>query len=252
MHEFDLRSQPFSPPSFGIPDSVFDLVAKKNKKRRKRGKMVMFVAIPVLLLAGFVVFCNLLVSISAKNQVFQASDDLPANMVGVVLGTSKNVAPNRPNAHFITRVEAAAELFRTGKVQHLLVSGSSEAYYNEPKDMLQALNRLGVPKTAITQDASGFRTLDSVVRAKKIFGQHRYTIITDDFHVTRAVFLAERHGQDVIGFAAPGVNLQQSAKSRVREVFARVKAVLDIYVFDTQPKELGDPEPIRVAVTRDS
>ncbi len=215
--------------------------------------MVSLLAIPFLLLAGFVVFCNLLVSISTQDRVFRSAEEVPEKAVGVVLGTSKNVGPNQPNAHFITRVEAAAELFRMGKVQHLLVSGSNNSrYYNEPKDMEAALGRLGVPATAITQDEFGFRTLDSVVRAEKIFGQNSYVIITDDFHVTRAIFLAQHHEQDVVGFSAPGVDVHQSSRSRVREVFARVKAVLDIYLFDTQPRELGTPSPIQMAVSRDT
>tara|TARA_R110002096_G_scaffold318022_9_gene512427 strand:- start:287 stop:1069 length:783 start_codon:yes stop_codon:yes gene_type:complete len=226
------------------------LVAAENKIRRKSGKMVSLLAIPFLLLAGFVIFCNLLVSLSTQDKVFRSPDEVPENAVGVVLGTSKNVGPNRPNAHFTTRVNAAAELFKMGKVQHLLVSGSNNSrYYNEPKDMQTALGKLGVPDTAITQDESGFRTLDSVVRANKIFGQEHYTIITDDFHVTRAVFLASHHKHHVVGFAAPGVDVHQSAKSRIREVFARVKAVLDVYVFDTQPREMGVPAPIKVAGT---
>lgn len=203
--------------------------------------------VPVILLMGFVLLCNMVVTVSTQGRIYRSAQDLPVNQVGVVLGTSKKISPDRPNLHFVRRVEAAANLYREGKVQHLLLSGARDSsYYNEPADMRKALVNLGVPAGVITEDPSGFRTLDSVVRASLVFGQRRYTIITDDFHVSRAVFLAQRHDQDVIGYAPEGVDITTSATSRIREVFARVKAVLDVYFLDTQPREIGQPSPIHV------
>jgi SanA protein len=203
----------------------------------------------VVVLVGLVtLFCNLWVVGSTHDAVFSKVADMESNEVGLVLGTSPKVAPERPNLHFKGRVEAAAALYDEGKVKVLLVSGANpDDYYNEPKVMTEALVKLGVPKEAIRSDFAGLRTLDSVVRAKKIFGQDRITIISDDFHVPRAVFLARVSGIEAVGLAGESVSLDLSYKTRLREWLARVKAVLDVYVLQTEPKFLGEPEDIEVA-----
>ena len=210
--------------------------------------MFWLVLMPVALVLAFVAFCNVWVTASTQGRIYRMPEETPSNAVGVVLGTNKNFAPNRPNLHFTNRIEAAVRLYKAGKVDHLLVSGAHNSeFYNEAADMAKALQAQGVPESAITRDESGFRTLDSVVRAQRIFGQRRYTVISDDFHVARAVFLARRYDQDPIGFASEHVRTSISAKTQLREVFARCKAVLDVYVLHTQPRELGEPSPIQVA-----
>jgi len=219
---------------------------RENKRNRLKSWTRLILGPPLLLLA-FVIFCNIWVMFSAFNRVFSAVDDVPQNTVGMVLGTSKNIAPDQPNLHFKYRMEAAADLYKSGKVRHIIVSGARNSqYYNEPADMTKALVALGVPEDVITRDESGFRTLDSVVRASKVFGQNQYTVITDDFHISRAVFLARRHNLDVVGFSSQKVDPTVSATSRMREVLARVKAVLDVYVLNTQPREVGQPTPIQL------
>ena len=105
--------------------------------------------------------------------------------------------------------------------------------------MKNALLEKGVPPDRIYLDYAGFRTLDSVVRVKEIFGQTSVTIISQHFHNQRPIFLAEHHGIDAIGFDAPEVDPEYAWKTRSRAQFARVKAVLDIYVFHKQPHFLG-------------
>lgn len=198
--------------------------------------------VPPLVAAFFTAACNGWVLWETRDLVYSSVDDLPPTAVGVVLGTSKNIAPNRPNLHFQTRMEATARLYKAGRIRHVIVSGAQNSrYYDEPTDMMTALIQLGVPPSSITPDRSGFRTLDSVVRVAEVFGETRYTLVTDDFHISRAVFLARHHGHEAIGFAAPGVDLSLSFKSRFREIFARVKAVLDVYLFGTQPRERSRP-----------
>jgi SanA protein len=201
--------------------------------------------IPPLLVVVFTLACNGWVLWETRSHVYSSIDELPPTAVGVVLGTSKNIAPNRPNLHFQTRMEATCRLYEAGRIRHIIVSGAQNSrYYDEPSDMMSALVRLGVPAAAITPDRSGFRTLDSVVRVAEVFGETRYTLITDDFHINRAVFLARHHGHDAIGFAAARVDPSLSFKSRFREVFARVKAVLDVYLFGTQPRERSRPRQL--------
>ncbi len=94
---------------------------------------------------------------------------------------------------------------------------------------------------------AGFRTLDSVVRAKEVFGQRKLTVITDRFHAYRAVFLAEHNGIDAVAFPSAEVEVGWSLKARTREWFADVKACLDLYVLHTKPRFLGPPIEVKVA-----
>jgi SanA protein len=168
--------------------------------------------------------------------------------VGLVLGTSPQLAGGWKNPFFEGRIASAATLYQLGRVKHLLVSGDNgRKSYDEPSAMRDALIARGVPAGAITLDYAGFRTLDSMVRAKSVFGLQRVTVITDDFHQPRAIFLARASGLDAFGFPSGHVPFRWSKKTRTREVVSRLKACLDIYVFHTQPKFLGPLVAIRIA-----
>lgn len=201
-----------------------------------------------VLLGTSVLAVNQWITRSTAQAIFRDPALLPPTDVGLVLGTRRYLQSGRENLHFRQRVNAAANLHQAGKVRHLLLSGdNSLVTYDEPSDMRAALLDLGVPDSAMTLDHAGFRTLDSVVRAREVFGLTNLVLITDDFHTARAVFIAERSGLDAIAFSAEPVPVSTSARSRVREVAARVKAVLDLYVLCSQPHFLGDPEPIEIA-----
>jgi SanA protein len=146
---------------------------------------------------------------------------------------------------------AAAELYKAGKIDHVVVSGDNrEKYYNEPANMRDRLVELGVPASAITRDFAGLRTLDSVVRAKEVWGLESYTVISDDFHVARAVFLARAKGmEDVVAYRSETVDAGSSGKSRARETLARVKAVLDV-ILGTEPKFLSDGQEKQIVVEK--
>jgi SanA protein len=199
----------------------------------------------VILALLLVVGANIWVVQSAAGAIYERTGDVPVNDVGLVLGTSKRLADGRANLFFRYRVDAAAELYHAGKIRHVLVSGSNPSrWYDEASDMRAALRERGVPDGDITSDFAGYRTLDSVVRAREVFGQERFTIISQRDHSERAVFLARQRGLNVVAFCARDVALSSALKTRVREVFARVKAVLDVYVLGTEPKHLGPAEPI--------
>ena len=102
--------------------------------------------------------------------------------------------------------------------------------------MLKALLKLGVPASAITLDYAGLRTLDSVVRCKKIFGQNKFIIITQPFHSYRALFISRYHDIDAIAMVTEEPDFEYSVKVRLREYVARTKAVLDLYVLKTPPR----------------
>jgi SanA protein len=128
-----------------------------------------------------------------------------------------------------------------GKVDFLLVSGDNRTRrYNETRDMRRALIKLGVPPNRVVCDYAGFRTLDSIVRAEKVFGQASLTIVSQKFHNERAIFIAQHKGIDAIGFNAPGLVTPDSLVILFREQLARVKTILDVYVLDTPPKFLGE------------
>lgn len=178
-----------------------------------------------------VLMCNWIVVDTTKNKVFFDLKLLPSNDVGLVLGTSKYVARGKENLFFRYRMEASALLFKEGKVKYLILSGNKEAEtYDEPKAMKQALTKLGVPEDAMMLDTAGYRTYDSVIRCREIYGQDRVTVISQNFHNARALYLAGHEGLDAIGFAAQDVPDGYSVKTLLREYLARPKAMLDVYV----------------------
>ncbi len=194
------------------------------------------------LCALFVLLCNRWVINSTNDYIYSNWALLPDNQVGVVLGTSNYTRGGDDNPYFHGRVQAAAELYKLGKVRHLIVSGANpDARYNEPRKMWQELVKLGVPSDAITMDFAGFRTLDSIARMQEVFGLERGTIITQRYHAHRAVFLGRKMNMQVVAYAPPP---PPSPRNRVREVFARVKAVLDLFLLRTEPRFLGEPVTI--------
>jgi len=202
-------------------------------------------AIFAVVLAAGVLACNLFVLNCGKGRLFSNPAAIPARDVGLVLGTSEKLLNGRDNPYFINRIAAAAELFHQRKVRHLIVSGDNRWHgYNEPADMRDALVRRGVPARAITLDLAGVRTLDSIVRAQKIFGLKKCTIISQRDHDQRALLLADHFGLDAIAFCAQDVPFRLAVQPHIREWFARVKVILDLYVLHTQPRQLGPREPI--------
>lgn len=188
------------------------------------------------------VIWNAYVSRSVKNLVHADISSIEDRHTGLLLGTSKYIATGKPNLYYEYRIASAAALYRTGMIDYVLVSGDNgTVYYNEPAVMLKDLVAAGVPKECIVQDFAGFRTLDSVVRSQKVFGEEKVTIISQRFHVERALFLAKHYNIAAIGFCADDVDAYYGAKTMVREHFARVKLFIDLYVLDTQPKFLGEP-----------
>ncbi|MCS7075924.1 MAG: YdcF family protein [Bacteroidia bacterium] len=203
------------------------------------------------ILAGFILLFFFLVSAkwyihnSTKKQILTEIQKVPYHKVALVLGTSRYLRHHIPNPYFNYRIQAAHELYLAGKVHYILVSGDNTSpNYNEPKDMQHALMERGVPKENIIMDYAGIHTLDSVIRCKKVFGQDKCIIVSQGFHVARALFIANHSSMKCVGYAAQDVSLIRDYKTHLREYFACAKAVLDIYVFHTQPKYLGTSLPI--------
>lgn len=210
-------------------------------KRKYLKFLTLLVSIPLLL----IVLCNFIIHTSAEEKTFSNVDEIPKNRVGLVLGTSKKLINGQANPYYSFRVEATVRLFKAGKIDYILVSGDNATiYYNEPSTIKKDLVKHGVPKERIFLDYAGFRTLDSMVRAKVVFGLDSVTVISQKFHNERAIFLAEKKGLNAIGYNARDITGQQGFKVQFREYFARVKVFLDL-LFNTQPKFYGDPIEIK-------
>ena len=203
-------------------------------KYKKRILLLIFI-IPIVL----VFTANYLIEKNAENKTFSSSSKIKKNKVGLVLGTAKTLKNGYINLYFTYRINATVELYKKGKIDYVLVSGDNgNKNYDEPTDFKNELIKKGIPEDRIFLDYAGFRTLDSVVRAKEIFGQLAITIISQKFHNERAIYLAEKNGISAIGFNARDLSGKYGLKTRIREYFARTKACLDI-IFGVKPKFLG-------------
>ncbi|QCX01167.1 vancomycin high temperature exclusion protein [Aggregatimonas sangjinii] len=200
-----------------------------------------------LLLSLFLIVwaCNYRIDSATEGKTYSELSELPKNRVGIVLGTSSKLAKGGANPYYTYRINAAVKLYRAGKIEFILVSGdNSTHYYNEPKTIKKDLIKEGIPAEKIFLDYAGFRTLDSMVRAKEVFGLQRVTVISQKFHNERAIYLAEKKGLMAVGFNARDVSARNGAKVQFREYFARVKVFLDL-LFNTQPKFYGDKVEIK-------
>lgn len=195
----------------------------------------------------FLIAVNVWIVKSTEHNVYSDSKLLPDRRVALVLGTSHKTVKGQPNPFFEKRMDTAAKLFREGKVKHFILSGDNRTqYYNEPKAMKKALMKRGVPEYAITLDYAGLRTLDSIVRSKAVFGQEKIVVITQPFHCYRALFISNFYNIDAVAMEAAEPDFEETPSVRIREYFARAKAVLDLYVLRTSPRFLGQKEELSV------
>ena len=182
----------------------------------------------------------------SSGRVFDSAsiDAVPHRRAAVVLGCVRMLSNGLNNLYFSRRIDAAAELYKAGNVDCLIVSGDNHVKgYDEPSDMKESLVESGVPAERIVCDYAGFRTLDTVVRAKKVFGLDSFIIVSQPDHVRRAVFTARGFGCDAFGYAAKDVNGRYSIKTTIREQLAKIAAVADV-VLRRRPKFLGPRETL--------
>ena len=201
--------------------------------------MALFLLALAAVAACIVVYANLTASWISRGRLFDEVGSLPVTKVGLVFGTTDRVN-GRENLYFRYRIDAAVEVWKSGKIKTLIVSGDNRSqYYNEPEKMKQALIERGIPEDRIVCDYAGLRTLDSVVRAKEIFGTSSMLFISQRFQNERAIYLAESNGMDAFGFNARDVETHAGLKTKVREIGARVKMWLDVNLLHTRPSHLG-------------
>lgn len=205
--------------------------------RQKRIQLFLLMSELVVLLF---LWANFRVSVVSNPYVSADYNDLPKVKVGIVPGTIRYLSSGRPNLYFSFRIDAAVQLYRSGKISHLLISGDNGIKgYNEPQDMKNALMEQGIPASAITLDYAGFDTYDSMIRAKEVFGQERYIVISQEFQNERAVYIARRFGIEAYGFNAKDVKNYGGIRTKLRESLARVKAFVEVQL-GVQPTYLGE------------
>ncbi|TDX84871.1 SanA/YdcF family protein [Epilithonimonas xixisoli] len=196
----------------------------------------------LLLVAGFlfIFFANYIIKDKSEDFLYKDASKIPSCKTALVLGTSKSLSNGNPNLYFLYRIKATAELYKAGKIQSVIVSGDNSVEgYNEPEQMKNDLITEGIPADKIFEDFAGFRTLDSVVRAKEIFGQKSFIVISQRFHNERAIYLAHQNGITAYGYNAKDVDKEAGFKTNVREKFARVKVFWDFF-FGVKPKFGGE------------
>jgi hypothetical protein len=195
----------------------------------------------LLVLVSFTVYANIMVEKAAACRIYMNVDSIPHNRVGLLLGTNPMNRLGRPNSYFINRINTAVKLFHAGKIDYIIASGDNHTRgYDEPTAMRDSLMAHGVPEERIVPDYAGFRTLDSVVRAKEVFGCDSLTIISQSDHNARALYLAEANGIEAVAVSAP-LRAGRWVRTRLalREWLARDKMMLDVWT-GKQPHFLGE------------
>ena len=205
-----------------------------------------FFLVVVLVTLLLVAAADAYVRFLSKGRMYDTVESVPPGRPALVFGTAPYLAPGVENPYFTARMDAAAALWKSGKVPFIIVSGDNRAKeYNEPQAMQNELVARGVPADRIVRDFAGLRTLDSVVRVKEVFGQTSVLVVSQAFHNERAICLARHHDIDAMGLNSGGEPTGVAgARNWARERLARVRMILDLYVFDTGPKHLGPKEPV--------
>jgi SanA protein len=182
--------------------------------------------------------CNQIVVNNAKGKVFSDIDSIKYNKVGLLLGTTPQARITKvKNYFFIYRIDAAEQLYKVGKIEKILISGDENSLdgINEPECMRDSLVARGVPASDIILDGKGYRTINSIINANKVFGLKSFTIISQEFHNERALYQAEHLGLDVENLQAYNAKMPKSRRAfltTIREYFARVKMFIDLMFFE--------------------
>lgn len=174
---------------------------------------------------------------SSQPYIYKTIEDIPPRTYGLLLGTSKR-GKHGENPYFSWRIDAAIELYRAGKIDSILVSGdNSIKEYDETTDMYNSLVERGIPSEHIILDHAGFRTLDSVIRAKKVFNCQELIIVSQEFHNQRALYIALMNGIDAVAYNARD-SQHRFNYTHFREYLAKTWTLIEVHLLGTQPKFL--------------
>lgn len=193
-------------------------------------KFMAFVTVMIAICLILVIACQIVVKHAAKGRMYNDVKEIPHREVGLLLGTNPLGRSGRPNQFFLRRIDATVAMYEAGKVDRIIISGARRGdAYDETAAMREALVNRGVPDSILILDGEGFRTIASIKRAKEVFGADSLTIISQQFHNERALFMAQHNGMDAIAYNAANTS---SRKWKIimmgRECLSRVKAVFEV------------------------
>lgn len=207
-------------------------------------KRILFLIVPTLaLLIVFTIAAQTLIHFDTAGRIFDEAKDVPAAQAVIIPGAA--ILANRDlSPVFRDRVNTALQLYSSGKVSKILVSGdNSTVEHNEVNPVRNYLLERGVPGEDIFLDHAGFDTYSTMYRAREIFRVESAIIATQEFHLPRAIFLARNLGMTAYGLKADNDSYSLRPRNYVREFFAKEKAALDIMT-NRRPKYLGEQIPI--------
>lgn len=182
----------------------------------------------ILLPLATIILNAKIISLSTNYRITDQLSVLPAYPVGLILGSGTTSDPSSINYSFASRMDKGSELYRSGKIKRIIVSGvSNKPYYNEPNDMKSALVELGVPANSIYPDHGGLRTFLSIKRAYKDKKVRQVIVISQRKQLERAIFIARCLGMDAWGLEADALPYKESSGDRIHELLARVRCIID-------------------------
>lgn len=207
---------------------------------KKANKIWLFLLVACFLAVVVITWVNITITKTGIRYSYNSIDSIPHNHCALVLGTSKYLWNGKRNLYYTNRIKAAVELYNHDKIDFIIVSGDNRnRNYNEPITMYNDLIAAGIPNKKIILDYAGFRTLDSVVRGKEVFGQDKFTIVSQAFHNQRAIYIARKKGIEAIAFNTEDGPGKLAFRVQMREVAARMLVVFDM-ITSKQPHFLGE------------
>jgi SanA protein len=211
------------------------LIEKIKNAIKKTGKIIFLIFLFIFIIT---IWSNYEVNKESSGLIYQDINQIPNAEVALILGAS--VKPNKEMSDiFRDRVDTAIKLYENKKVSKIIVSGDhGKKYYDEVEAAKKYLLEKGIPPDDIFLDHAGFDTYDSLYRAKHIFDVKSMIVVTQNFHLPRAMFIAKKLGHNAYGFSADLHSYSGAEKMFIREIFADVKAYFDI-LLDEKPQFLG-------------
>ncbi len=207
-----------------------------------RKKIIWTISGVIIAIVIVIITCYMIVECNASGKTYNSVADIPHRKVGLLLGTSPRIPSNgAPNFYYINRIIATADLYKAGKIDKIIASGGDYSSrpsggYNELTAMRDSLVAHGVPDSVIILDYDGTRTLNSIAKTKEVYGVESITIISQEYHNERAIFLASQYGIDAIGYNAKPSHVKiNRIKNEGREFLARVKLFIDM-ILGEKPK----------------
>jgi SanA protein len=215
-------------------------------RRRRRPLFVSLIVVGVLVAVAALALLipNLLILLATRGHIVPGPTEAPSAPVAIVLGA--RVYPNgNPSPMLADRLKTAVDLYESGKVDKLLLSGDhGRATYDEVNTMLAYVCEHGVPDRDVFTDHAGFSTYETMYRARDIFQVKAALVVTQEFHLARAVYTARTLGIDAVGVAADRQPYATERRLAMRDWLARVKAVFQLHVTTPEPTYLGPTIPI--------